>query len=369
MKMNKFNTIGLSTILLFSISATCSAQSTVIGKLDGLGQDDLIFYYRYAGKTKRDTVKVKEGSFTWTAAIEEPAYAMVYLPLNGKKQKLDFYIAPGEQSLIGSVANADAFDRIRLKGSRTNDEYAAFSKSADSLYNLYSEVNSRAKTLSGEEKQAAEKEAAQLLFKTTRGLATDFITSHPDSYLSLDLLKNVGAGMRSVMVKQYFDALEKPLKQTFAGKLMADQLNAASRGNVGKTMANFELSDINGKTIKLSDYKSKYVLVDFWASWCAPCRTENPNLLKTYNSFSQKGFEIISISIDTMLDKWKKAVSDDKLPWVQLLDVTDLNKDRVIDYYGITAIPANFLIDPNGKIIARDLRGSALSERLKQEGI
>lgn len=122
-----------------------------------------------------------------------------------------------------------------------------------------------------------------------------------------------------------------------------------------------------GKPLKLSDYKGKFVLIDFWASWCGPCREENPNLVKTYQQFKDKGFEIFGVSLDTPGDhlKWINAIKNDQLTWPQVSDLKGWENEAA-KIYGIRSIPASFLIDPSGKIIAKDLRGTALTTELEK---
>jgi peroxiredoxin len=136
---------------------------------------------------------------------------------------------------------------------------------------------------------------------------------------------------------------------------------------VGKEAPDFTMPDINGKEVKLSSFKGKYVLVDFWASWCPPCRSENPNLVKVYNQFKDKNFTVLGVSLDRpgQKDKWLKAISDDQLTWTNVSDLQDWHS-AVVSLYGFDGIPFNILVDPQGKVIAEKLRGSLLEEKLGQ---
>jgi len=134
---------------------------------------------------------------------------------------------------------------------------------------------------------------------------------------------------------------------------------------VGKQAIDFTQPDANGNTISLSSFKGKYVLVDFWASWCAPCRKESPNLVKAYEKYRSKNFEILGVSLDQNKEKWLKAINDDHYTWTQVGDIKGWENAAAREY-GIQGIPFNVLLDPNGVIIARNLRGEALEKKLEE---
>lgn len=142
-------------------------------------------------------------------------------------------------------------------------------------------------------------------------------------------------------------------------------LAAAKKTEDGAKFINITQPDPNGKNINLYDYLKgkKYVLVDFWASWCGPCRAENPHVLKVYDKYKSKGFDVFAISLDDKKDRWIQAVKDDKMPWAQVSDLKGW-KNEAAQYYNITAIPMNYLLDANGNIVARNLRGDALEKEV-----
>ncbi|MBS0029151.1 TlpA family protein disulfide reductase [Chitinophaga sp. 2R12] len=139
----------------------------------------------------------------------------------------------------------------------------------------------------------------------------------------------------------------------------------AKKTGIGATAIDFTQNNTAGKPVKLSDYRGKYVLLDFWASWCGPCRAENPNVLDNYEKYHSKGLEILGVSLDDKKDAWLKAIKDDGLEWAHVSDLKGW-KNEVAKEYNIRAVPSNFLIDKEGKIVAVDLRGEELTQKLAE---
>ncbi len=127
----------------------------------------------------------------------------------------------------------------------------------------------------------------------------------------------------------------------------------------------FTQNDVNEKPVSLSSLRGKYVLVDFWASWCGPCRQENPNVVKAFNQYKDKGFTVLGVSLDQKKEPWLKAIEKDQLTWTHVSDLKYWQNEVAVQY-GINAIPASFLLDPNGRIIGKNLRGEALTKKLAE---
>jgi peroxiredoxin len=167
----------------------------------------------------------------------------------------------------------------------------------------------------------------------------------------------------------FIDALITKLNENYPGTTailqMKQQLDEMRALAVGQVAPDIVLPDPSGKTTKLSDLKGKYVLIDFWAAWCKPCRQENPNVVRLYNQYNSKGFEVFGVSLDRSREDWVKAIADDRLTWTQVSDLQYFNSAAAV-LYQIQAIPATYLVDPDGKIIAKDLRGPSLEAKLAE---
>jgi len=206
--------------------------------------------------------------------------------------------------------------------------------------------------------------------KPINGIEEDFIRSHPDSYISLDLVSQRATFIDVDTFEPLYNSLSDRWKNSERGEQMQKALIAARKTKIGNPAIEFAQANANGKLISLKSLQGQYLLVDFWASWCGPCRAENPTLVKAYDAMKSGGkkFEILAVSLDDNKDKWLKAIDEDKLTWLHVSDLKGWKNDVAVEY-GVRAIPQNLLLDPNGIIIAKDLRGEALLKKLEELGL
>ena len=195
-----------------------------------------------------------------------------------------------------------------------------------------------------------------------------FIQQNPQSLVSLDALRAFGGPSPSYSeVMPLYGTLSPAIQNSNNGKDYKASIEKLKATAVGSVAPDFTQNDPAGKPISLSSFKGKYVLLDFWASWCGPCRQENPNVVKAYNEYKNKNFTILSVSLDRPNGKnaWLQAIKDDGLAWNHVSDLQFWNNEAA-KLYNVQSIPGNFLIDPTGKIVAKDLRGEELEQKLAQ---
>jgi peroxiredoxin len=192
----------------------------------------------------------------------------------------------------------------------------------------------------------------------------EYASANPDSFFAL-LALSEAAYWDMAKTGPIYRSLSKSLQQTDMGIVLAQRLSAITATAAGATAPLFTQNDVLGKPVSLASLRGKVVLVDFWASWCTPCRGENPNLVKEYEMYKDKGFEILGVSLDSSKEYWLKAIETDGLPWVHVSDLKGWENEAG-RLYGVRSVPSNYLIDKTGKIIATNLIGEQLNKKLAE---
>ncbi|WP_164108705.1 MULTISPECIES: peroxiredoxin family protein [Sphingobacterium] len=285
----------------------------------------------------------------------------------GRWDKVDLYVDQGATTVQFGSQIADA----TIKGGALQSAFAHYAdymkrydQEADRLNAKRSELYQQKEKDPGGLKEVMQQLNAVQNKKSQSKEA--YIKSNPKSYFSLLALKEIaGYSIDVAHISPLFEQLDSSLKSRKEGKELAKALDIANRLAVGKEAPDFSQPDLEGKPVKLSDFRGQYVLLDFWASWCGPCRADNPNLVKAYQQYKDKNFTILALSLDRPGKKedWVKAIEKDGLPWHHVSDLSGW-QNEVVGLYGIQAIPQNFLIDPQGKIVAKNLHGDQLGKLL-----
>lgn len=345
-------------VWMASVSGTFAQNTKVVGNIKGLEDSKIHFSYTAAdGSPVRDSVMTEKGQFVWESDIPEPQKVYMMFPM----RMVEFFAEPGSINITG---NADALHEVKISGSSLQDEADAYARSLKDLSDQEQPLYQQYGKGSPEEQRALEEKLADIR-QQKRMRGKQYIADHPKSVFSLSLVTDRAMMGAYEDVKPLYDGLDASVQQTAVGKQLAGRLAVLKRSVIGEQMLNFTQNDTEGNPVHFADFKGQYVLVDFWASWCGPCRAENPNVLAAYNKYKDKNFTVIGVSLDDKGERWKKAIEEDGMPWTQVSDLKGW-ENEVSTYYGIRGIPSSLLVDPQGKIIAKDLRGEMLNKKLEE---
>lgn len=319
------------------------------------------------GKYVRDSAAVKNGAFQFKGFINGPTMAS----FNGrtKTRSVDdpnyttIYLEP---TVMNVTVRENAFKDVKVSGSKTQHENEELQTKINKVrdrwkvvFDTLSAVNKR----SNFEFQELKNWVLRPYEAEIQEINRAFLMNHPTSYVSPLVLRSLAGELTTDSLTLYYNRFPEGVKNTVYGKYVREELERRKKGVPGIAAPDFTTTDINGNKLSLSDYKGKYVLLDFWASWCVPCRKGNPHLLKLYAKYQGAGFEIIGVASDDGKEEaWKKAVAQDKIGvWKHVLSGYDQekrmrgekNENHIGEKYGIATLPTKILVNPKGVIIGR----------------
>lgn len=359
------STIILSLILsLAACKGKKENQYSIDGSIKGIDTGWILLKKRDEGKwVTKDSTQIKEGEFSFTGTTEMPE--MHYLTIKDKDGYLPFFL---ENADIKIKAFADSLDKSEITGSPSHDIYKSFLKKDDmfnqKLEDLYTEYM-KAKEANDSVKALSLEGGFDVIQKEQASSMKEFIKSNGKSVVSAYLALSNAYNFELAELQELNKVFDPSIANSSYVKKLKEREETLLKLLPGNPAPDFTLNDTTGKPVSLASFKGKVVLLDFWASWCGPCRNENPNVVKAYKEFNAKGFTVFGVSLDNDKNKWLGAIAEDGLTWQHVSELQGWNCSAA-RLYGVMSIPANFLLDKEGKIIASNLRGEDLVSKLKE---
>ncbi len=370
--------IAMALAITLAIAA-CNQKSagySINGTLIGEVENGTKVYLKKTGEDNQpmdvDTTTVENGNFVFTGTAGTPELHFVFV--DGLLGYAGVILENGQIELN---AQKDSLGMATLKGTPQNDIFADYVEKSQAITQRARSIQKDMQTANTERDEAsitALREEMSELQEEYQNFELDYIATNPNGLVSAMLIERglMTGGIPVEKVKELYELLSQEIKETRTAKNILDRLTEAEEKaerekntDVGAKAPDFSGPDPDGKVLALNDVMGKVTLIDFWAAWCKPCRAENPNVVKVYEKYHDKGLHIIGVSLDKKAEDWKKAIADDGLVWNHVSNLAYF-EDEVAKLYNVDAIPAAFLLDENGVIVAKNLRGPALEAKVAE---
>lgn len=370
--MKKISVFLFLAISILSCNNLKEDEYQLDGKIVGIPDGKYIYLERFddsIGPIKVDSVIIKNEKFTFKGKFFEPEMHSLrvednpnssYVIIENGKINIEIIKDSTFQNKLSGTYNNDEFFKFNKKGIENDKKKKDFAIKYQQKF-IEAQNNNDLETMNKIQNEYNELE--NQIQKETE----EYITSHPKALISGLLIKSLfnGTDPNIEQITRLYNGLDNSIKNSKVGKYIAKRLNESSKVEVNKQAPNFSAPNPEGKMVSLKESLGKVTIIDFWASWCKPCRMENPEMVKLYNEFHSKGLNILGVSLDKDADKWKEAISSDNLTWNQVSNLKQW-EEPIAKLYSVDAIPSTFLLDSNGIIIAKNLRGEELKNKIKE---
>lgn len=359
-------------MLFLPLVALCQAGDYLIkGKLTNVKVPTKIYLVNAEDQELMDSAIVKNGLFSFKGKIVNAKGAFLIANKSKLEQNADSRFLFLEQGTIQVTSQEESLKAVSVSGSATNDDVVLFDKLVkDAKRPIQSQIDKKQKETSPDQQKSEAFKNDLLLLENQKMDAVkkafrEFIKTHPNSLVGLNGLTELADVDEFETVNALYEGLTPAVQNSPIGKRFGKKLSVLKKVSIGALIPDLALEDTSGVFTNLSSFKGHYVLIDVWASWCGPCRQENPNQLRAYNKYKGQNFKVVGMSLDTDKGKWRDAIQKDGLTWTQLID-TEAWQGPVVTTFGLNSIPQNYLIDPNGVIIGKNLIGLDLHTKLAE---
>lgn len=369
--MKKIVFILTTALLAIACNEVAENEYNLSGSANGIenGKKVFIEVQSETGVTVLDTGVVENGKFELKGQITEKDLG--FIRIENENFSVPFILENGKINVTIAV---DSMQNNKIGGTPNNNKFQEFNEKTLVVVKKRNkfEVNNMARMDAA--KKSRDTATVQMIMKEYNSfqdemnvISKKFMKDNPDAYLSVLLLENflMRQYLTTEEIKSYYDGLSDNLKKSKSGIKIQEVLTSLTTVVVGKPAPDFSAPSPDGKTISLKQSLGKVTIIDFWASWCGPCRAENPNVVALYNEFHPLGLNIIGVSLDKDATKWKEAIAKDGLTWPHVSNLK-FWEDPIAKQYNVQSIPATFILDAKGNIVAKDLRGDALRAKVKE---
>lgn len=341
-----------------------SPSYKITGTVEGAADGDTVYLQEFKNRNmmKQDSAVIQSGTFVFTGRQDTAVNRYITYIKDGKRYVTEFFlengninVALGEESKVSGTSNNDTYQKFK-------DDFTALSKEMNQMYQK-AQADTTLTDAQREEimKEIEKKDSVSMEIVYTT------IDANITNPVGIHLLPMYAAAFDLERQKALTDKVPAQYDSNERIANLKKHIKTAEQTAVGQKYIDFSMKTPEGETVNLADFigKNKYTLIDFWASWCGPCRAEMPNVVAAYNEFKDKGFGIVGVSLDNNLDKWKEAIQTLGITWPQMSDLQGWNNEGA-KLYGVNSIPATVLVDQDGTIIARNLRGDAIKAKLDE---
>ena len=371
--MKKFLLVVAVAAGVFSCDKTEEGTFVLEGTVKGVDGKNIILERQddSLGVVPVDTVKIENGTFKFTGAADEPG--MYSLAIDDEQNKSYLIVESGN---IKMEINRDSIFLNKVTGTYNNEQLTEFSSQGLAFNKRMQDFQTRNRDVMIAAQNKNDTVAMNKLRDEFQVIRDEmelnnekYIEEHPKAFISVLLIGNMFRVMEPDMpkIQSLYDNLAPEVKSTKTAKLLAKRIVDFNKVGLGKKAPDFQAPNPEGKMVKLSESLGKVTIIDFWASWCGPCRIANPELVATYNKFHDQGLNIVGVSLDRpgQSEQWKEAIAKDKLTWT---NVSNLKfwEDPIAAQYGVKAIPQMFVVNEYGIIVAKDLKGEALNAKIAE---